>query len=206
MTTMFERHFIGKEPSPDDPPNGNKEPEYPKIDPSTLTDQQWVEELQRVTKIVKRFCRPPVDTEDLAVGILMQSVYEYNKFPVDYVLIRSRCFDTLRRLRLERDTWRLMDKESTATRLFKAGSRAEDIRNFINEVLKQLGPRLSRQQTEIIYLHYYKGLEIVKIAEVVRSQPRQIAFILHEAIDIIRQYLWSIGYGSTINDTDHNSD
>lgn len=137
-------------------------------------------ELDRVTRICRQQLRPPLDYEDIAVGIFIESCENGHDSP-SYEFVRNRCRDHLRAHLREH-------KVLEETRHIPRTSTPPET-HVENEILvNHLTSVLSMEEKKIIIYRYINDFTPAAIARKLRLAPERVAEILATAIFKMREF------------------
>lgn len=132
-----------------------------------------------VLRAVRWFVRPPLDAEDIAGDIILEAL-EKKYERVSYSHIRSRCFDALRRVRLEaacesneipyNEDWR------TDRGAGKSQAESQEIADLIQRAA------LSPTEAEALYHRFWRNETLSELAISLNVRTYEARDILSEAI------------------------
>ncbi len=146
------------------------------IDPPTLLD------LRRVHGLVRSFVPPHVDSEDLAVEILIESWSKGHTQP-SWSFIRHRCLDNLQAASRELE---VMKDKSTHEPEFSPDDEL-DQKLLVNALVSVLSPL----EKKVVWYRFYMDLSTNDIASRAKLPLTSVRELLAQALFKMKQASWS---------------
>jgi len=132
---------------------------------ATLTDDEILSQLKHITTVVRRHVHNDhaVDIEQLSLDIWLEC-FQRHIGPSIHV-IRSRCIDVLRRLKLERQTLKdirtLVASSLTHLDTTEPDAVQSDRVSLVSRIMQEA--KLSSSDTRLLYLRFYQGMSYREI-------------------------------------------
>lgn len=136
-----------------------------------------------VLRVVRWFVRPPLDAEDIAGDIILEAL-EKNYERVTYSHIRSRCFDALRRVRLEADCESREIPYNEDWGIDRGIGHASGDSQEIAELIQRAA--LSPTETEAIYHRFWRNETLNDLSISLNIRTYQATEILSRAISKLK--------------------
>lgn len=146
-----------------------------------LSDQGIKDDLSRIRSILQSIARPPIDIENLTMDIWMEG-WTKGMERISNRMIRSRCYDQLRRLKLERDHLLATPNRRVL------GTSSGDEEGVRTDYLNVLGRTcsLSTSDTEILFRIFYLQETVQQAAQSMNQTPYAIERQLKEVMDRLK--------------------
>lgn len=134
---------------------------------------------EKILLLCKRFLRPPVDAENVAAEIVLES-WKKGK-DAGYLYIKSRCYDELRRFRKEETFRRSLQVKQERCELEEVGDVSSYFESSIRKVL------LSRDETNVLYLKFYKELTHEEIGRSLGLPQYKVSLLISTMLEKMRE-------------------
>ena len=138
-------------------------------------------QVYNLLSLIKRFCHPPLSAEDIAQDIKLRAFVK--QIPITYALVRSRCYDSLRKLRRERLL--LLTKSQTLH-----NGDLKPLVSFEETTLLSLlftKASLPLLTESLLYQHFYLGHNFTQLSKETNIPVEKVSFLIHQALIKLRE-------------------